>query len=80
MQETEDEQVPDVIGPLRLCTPSRDPNYARRVDSYKSKVAVVRKKMEENPLMYDRCSSDERFWNFFHQDYYETVLLPRSSL
>ena len=65
------------IGPLRVTKPTRDANYARRVSSYKGKLAVVRKQREEDPHKFQKLSTDDWLWNFFQQDYYETVIFPR---
>ena len=77
VQESENEPIPNEIGPLSLTKPARRRGLNREVVDYKRNLTQVRHFREVDPRMHLRESTDMRFWTFFHQDFYETVILPR---
>ena len=77
VQEIENEPIPEEIGPLSMTKPARKRGVRREVVNYKKNLAQVRQFRKVDPRTYPRESTDMRFWNFFHQDFYETVILPR---
>jgi len=78
-EDEEEEHQPEgqpTVGPLRLHSPAPS-DYGRRTVNYKGQAKQVMKERESNPFVYERLSSDYRFYNHFQQDFYETVIYPR---
>jgi len=75
----DEEQQPQgqpTVGPLRLHSPAPS-DYGRRTVNYKGQAKQVKKERESNPFVYERLSSDYRYYNHFQQDFYETVIYLR---
>jgi hypothetical protein len=71
------QQAAQEEGPFFITTPSRDPNYHRRVIRWNRKWTEVEKERKKDPYKFQQLSTDPRFWNLFQQDYYETVIAPK---
>ena len=71
------QQAAQEEGPFFITTPSRDPNYHRRVIRWNRKWTEVEKERKKDPYKFQQLSTDPRFWNLFQQDYYETVFAPK---
>jgi hypothetical protein len=55
----------------------QNPGWSQKV-SYKVKAEAVREKRKENPRLKQREVTDYRFYTFFQQDVYESVILPKN--